>query len=242
MYKRGSFPQGQVTSLYEFIQEVYTRLYRYLHGCHVTRTLQLWKPPPIHCHVKAFPSLGLLWWKWPGSWKTLMVVDSNFFCISNSWSRSPFGVFWFFFFYKKEKKKKIPKLNLLVFYKINMLSLRICCEINTTIIGKNTIFLNKFFSFVYKSKHLHSKEEPHTHFTQLYSSAYQCRERNVLSVRPPRWATDNRTSKGLCLWLLKNNLSVLLDCYTEVNQLLQDTFQPTFQTTNTRDCNRDSTG
>lgn len=150
--------------------------------------------------------------------------------------------FFGFFFYKKEKKKKIPKLNLLVFYKINMLSLRICCEINTTIIGKNTIFLNKFFSFVYKSKHLHSKEEPHTHFTQLYSSAYQCRERNVLSVRPPRWATDNRTSKGLCLWLLKNNLSVLLDCYTEVNQLLQDTFQPTFQTTNTRDCNRDSTG
>lgn len=148
----------------------------------------------------------------------------------------------FCFVFLIRKKKKIPKLNLLVFYKINMLSLRICCEINTTIIGKNTIFLNKFFSSVCKSKHLHSKKEPHTHFTQLYSSAYQCRERNVLSVRPPQWATDNRTSRGLCLWLLKNNLSILLGCYMEVNQLLWDTFQPTFQTTNTRDCNRDSTG
>lgn len=115
-----------------------------------------------------------------------------------------------FFFLIRKKRRKNPKFNLLVFYKINMQSLRICCEINTTIIGKNTIFLNKFFSSVYKSKHLHSKKEPHTHFTQLYSSAYQCRERNVLSVRPPRWATDNRTSKGLCLWLLKNNLSILL--------------------------------
>lgn len=98
MYKRGSFPQGQVTSLCEFIQ-VYTRLYRYLHGCHVTRTLQLWKPLPTHCHVKAFPSLGLLWWRWPGSWKTFMVVDSNFFFISNSWPRSTkyFVLFVFFF-------------------------------------------------------------------------------------------------------------------------------------------------